>query len=183
MHDWPQLRNFAALASCARRLQTRAGYDLSAGGLCRTPATPGVPARPVGVAPQFAGRRLTRQVRRNGTGASNRHRVTGGARTVLAGVHDLRAREPERDARHRRANGDVSAPRPVLAPCHCRNRPADRRGRCRARHGVGLLGKSEIAVTRQVSVLQSAIARKRSGNSDRLLRPVHVSDRASGAAV
>jgi hypothetical protein len=42
-------------------------------------------------------------------------------RTVLAVVHDLRAREPECHANYRRANGDVSAPWPVLAPCHCRN--------------------------------------------------------------
>jgi hypothetical protein len=48
-------------------------------------------------------------------------------RTVLAVVHDLRAREPECHANYRRANGDVSAPWPVLAPCHCRTRPADHR--------------------------------------------------------
>ena len=47
------------------------------------------------------------------------------------------AREPKRDAHHRRANGDVPTPRPVLAPCHCRDRPADRRGPYRAPANIG----------------------------------------------
>ena len=48
------------------------------------------------------------------------------------------------------------------------------------RHGAGLFGKGEIAVARQVGGLQSAIAGKRGGNADLLLRPVHIGDRVSG---
>jgi len=70
---------------------------------------------------------LRGRVRRDGAGASHRLRAPRDTRAVLAGVHNLRAREPECYTDYRRFNGAVSAPGPFLSPCHCRNRPTDRR--------------------------------------------------------
>jgi hypothetical protein len=59
--------------------------------------------------------------------ASHRLRTPRDTRAVLAGVHNLCAREPECYTDYRRSNGAVSAPGPFLSPCHCRNRPTNRR--------------------------------------------------------
>ena len=114
VHARLQLRHQASAARHPHRLPHRADQRVQPGGLCGPAVAPLRDARPLRAAEATRRRRHPQEPRRE-RALSDRQPAARGARAVLEDLRRGRQEEPRRAAPDRHHDGDLSAPRPVLA--------------------------------------------------------------------